>query len=690
MVGAEDNVIAAVHGNTGTLRLRIFNLNNSFSYCISFVCFCLLAIYAQLLILSFSGNLLYRQILEESGKLLHYSTFKDRSTIAVSYIPSETVVKIRTFSIPTGILVDEWAIHADASDAIVDTKTSKLYLIHRTLSDITISSYALLTPEATSDSESSPSSTSRVRLLSTQSVKAGSSYSHCLPVHPYYICAHKNSLTVLNIIDFSISTHKADEEEILELISGQPGDLKAISVGGKGFTKVYLILQNSAAGPELLPLIHKPTAGLSLSQFMQDDTPKLVLSSKGQSNTVKATVYSSKGTVEQEFTIASPYIPIDSFAVTQLYPGSSNSWVYTGVTQDDVFFGSKADASATDYKISIAWSRQEALSSILAAEMVDYPSDGGPTRNPYSSSGPLDIFSMFFKRVKYELEALISAGSIGRLYASAEDRFGLRKVLVCLTSVGKVIGMDSTSGTVLYTFTIPSFSTFAGKEAFLLIQRPEKYTPLKPMASVVFKLKNAEETGVFAFNPVEGKPLDDMKIFPPVLQTQLMHSAHEDTDYVKPILMLGKDLKVRYYPKLGAEHEGQSVYFFLAAVSPPVLKGYEVKLKSGGEVLNAKFLWDMSLGGESTEIIGIHAKVTGERIHSQGRVLPDRSVSYKYMNPNLVVIVTMEPEQGNINLFFVDAVSGKVKTYIFIRMLIGSIGSVDRITLQSESDKNIQ
>jgi len=66
----------------------------------------------------------------------------------------------------------------------------------------------------------------------------------------------------------------------------------------------------------------------------------------------------------------------------------------------------------------------------------------------------------------------------------------------------------------------------------------------------------------------------------------------------------------------------------------------------------------LSLG--RSELIGVHGKLPCEKVHSQGRVLPDRSVSYKYMNPNLVVVVTGEPEVGNINVFLVDAVSGKM------------------------------
>jgi hypothetical protein len=38
-----------------------------------------------------------------------------------------------------------------------------------------------------------------------------------------------------------------------------------------------------------------------------------------------------------------------------------------------------------------------------------------------------------------------------------------------------------------------------------------------------------------------------------------------------------------------------------------------------------------------------------EHVHSQGRVLGDRSVLYKYLNPNMVVVTTQGEEQVQKN-----------------------------------------
>lgn len=53
--------------------------------------------------------------------------------------------------------------------------------------------------------------------------------------------------------------------------------------------------------------------------------------------------------------------------------------------------------------------------------------------------------------------------------------------------------------------------------------------------------------------------------------------------------------------------------------------------------LKAVPLWEIKLAQRITAVVG---KSPQERVHSQGRVLADRSVLYKYMNPNLVVVLT--------------------------------------------------
>jgi hypothetical protein len=67
----------------------------------------------------------------------------------------------------------------------------------------------------------------------------------------------------------------------------------------------------------------------------------------------------------------------------------------------------------------------------------------------------------------------------------------------------------------------------------------------------------------------------------------------------------------------------------------------------------------------SARLQHIVPKRASEMTHSQGRVLGDRSVMYKYVNPNLVAVTAVtEPNKDNtdnqLHLFLMDAVTGQV------------------------------
>lgn len=56
--------------------------------------------------------------------------------------------------------------------------------------------------------------------------------------------------------------------------------------------------------------------------------------------------------------------------------------------------------------------------------------------------------------------------------------------------------------------------------------------------------------------------------------------------------------------------------------------------------LIAHKVWELLLSPRNQRITQVVTKNPTERVHSQGRVLSDRSVLYKYINPNLVAVVT--------------------------------------------------
>lgn len=68
---------------------------------------------------------------------------------------------------------------------------------------------------------------------------------------------------------------------------------------------------------------------------------------------------------------------------------------------------------------------------------------------------------------------------------------------------------------------------------------------------------------------------------------------------------------------------------------------------------------------DDEKIISIGAKLPNDRVHSHGKVLGDRSVLYKYLNPNLIGVVTSGQDAQKvpfINVYLVDTITGSIVT----------------------------
>lgn len=77
--------------------------------------------------------------------------------------------------------------------------------------------------------------------------------------------------------------------------------------------------------------------------------------------------------------------------------------------------------------------------------------------------------------------------------------------------------------------------------------------------------------------------------------------------------------------------------------------------------------------------ISLATKSPAEHVHSQGKVLGDRRVLYKYLNPNLISLGTEAMTDGkpSISIYFVDVVTGKVCPKSFtlaLRNVIPEVG----------------
>uniref|UniRef100_A0A4W5QIX1 ER membrane protein complex subunit 1 n=2 Tax=Hucho hucho TaxID=62062 RepID=A0A4W5QIX1_9TELE len=102
-----------------------------------------------------------------------------------------------------------------------------------------------------------------------------------------------------------------------------------------------------------------------------------------------------------------------------------------------------------------------------------------------------------------------------------------------------------------------------------------------------------------------------------------------------------------------------SIFFYLVHSEQGNLSGFRLR-----KDLSTERIWEVVLPTEVQKIVAVKGKRPNEHVHSQGRVMGDRSVLYKYLNPNLLAVVTestdAHPERAFVGMFLVDGVTGRI------------------------------
>lgn len=233
------------------------------------------------------------------------------------------------------------------------------------------------------------------------------------------------------------------------------------------------------------------------------------------------------------------------------------------------------------------------------------------------------------------------------------DAFGLHKMIVVITETGKIFGIDNLSGKQHWVKYLPSFTNFKNDGKMqLIIQRTSRHFPYAAQCAVVGRERNTGNGLVYQFNPITGVPINGGIIQLGFQIQQLSLLQEHSVNFLRGIVFLDQTDKAHVIPESSAE-QAHGFYLYTANVNSGVLTGYFLDF-SDKKVLKSVPTWKVNLGGAGNlqKIIKISSKNPIEHVHSRGRVLSDRSVLYKYHNPNLVVVATHGPDSVHKCKFF--------------------------------------
>ncbi|KAL3063995.1 hypothetical protein OYC64_000325 [Pagothenia borchgrevinki] len=332
----------------------------------------------------------------------------------------------------------------------------------------------------------------------------------------------------------------------------------------------------------------------------------------------------------------------------------------------------------------VMWTREEALSDVVTMEMVDLPLTGTQAELEGEfgkKAGSLDgLFSMVLKRLSSQLILLqASISHLWKLFYDARkprsqvknevtienlsrDEFNLQKMMVMVTASGKLFGIDSKTGTIVwrhYLDNIPANAAFK-----LMVQRTTAHFPHPPQCTLLIKDKDTGLATLHVFNPIFGKK---SHVTPPAMPQPILQSLMlpvMDQDYAKVLLLVDDQYKVSAFPSTKnvlqqLQEIASTIFFYLVDSSQGRLSGYRLRTD-----LSTELIWEVVVPTEVQKIVSVKGKRPNEHVHSQGRVMGDRSVLYKYLNPNLLAVVTestdTHPERSFMGILLIDGVTGRI------------------------------
>ncbi|KAI9472951.1 hypothetical protein BDB00DRAFT_860797 [Zychaea mexicana] len=261
------------------------------------------------------------------------------------------------------------------------------------------------------------------------------------------------------------------------------------------------------------------------------------------------------------------------------------------------------------------------------------------------------------------------------------DKFGLRKLLITATETGQVIVRDSANGGA------PVWSRYFGQVRFdhVVVVRSVS-VKLPPLIVVIGRSGDGvsyEETHFYRLNALTGQDYvatslssEMQEFFDPQLVTEtriakVMRLPIEEPDEHTHILALYEAGSSRVYIYPDTEGSRQSFQNYLDNFyfvhqrqqkkdkgGASAFKGYQV-LEGYRGSLTAQPVWSLDIPQDES-VVAVGERATDEKVALIGRVLGNRNVMYKYLNPHMFAVMTTQPGRSTLKVRLVDGVKGTV------------------------------
>ncbi|GHJ84629.1 hypothetical protein NliqN6_1031 [Naganishia liquefaciens] len=312
---------------------------------------------------------------------------------------------------------------------------------------------------------------------------------------------------------------------------------------------------------------------------------------------------------------------------------------------------------------TIAWTREEGLSSIQETRFVELPER------------------------KLEVAKRFTAGTYRQALSSMplteetlyRDQFGFQQLVVAFTAAGKLYAMDSAHGTIVWSTLLGLSGGVRGELELVGMWNVRAFTETgNPVISVVaVRTRREIETIAFHVDAFTGAIVRDDKSAKPLIPGMAgkvlfsgkpVHAfplpiEHCKT-HIRAVAVVDQSQRVHFFPfckKIQSAFANMTSDLFFASFQshPDVLTGFAFSKPEVGSAGKVSATWQISL--QPQERVSQQAILQSGPVASYGRVLGDRSTLYKYLNPHLIAYSTVFTDgTGQATVNVVDSVSGTI------------------------------
>jgi len=198
----------------------------------------------------------------------------------------------------------------------------------------------------------------------------------------------------------------------------------------------------------------------------------------------------------------------------------------------------------------------------------------------------------------------------------------------------------------------------------LFVQRSANYYGMDGKCVLLYTSSKTGKVELISFNPINGKlEIEESRSFGDgsIVKAFLLHHSNEDN--IRPLVVLNKNNQVMVEPHSAVgEMKALSGKIYIASVSKDKEKitGQRLIVTNDDEI-KLTTIWTLTSPGAT--VMHLVSKPTDQTVHSQGRVMADRSVLFKYINPNLAFVLAEGKDASSksfINIYLLDLITGRI------------------------------